>query len=60
MSIDFLSAAAYGEYLSIDDALKTVRLPSSPHGQVPNPQDVINRQDVYGLTMLTEGSSRGL
>ena len=57
MSIDFLSAAAYGEYLSIDDALKTVLLPPSPHGQVPNPQDVINAQDAYGLTMLIEGSS---
>ena len=60
MSIDFLSAAAYGEYLSIDDALKTVRPPSFPHDQVPNPQDVINAQDAYGLTMLTEGSLRDL
>lgn len=60
MSIDFLSAAAYGEYLSIDDALKTVLLSSSPHSQVPNPQEVINMQDAYGLTMLTEGCMRCL
>ncbi|KAK8793561.1 hypothetical protein WA171_002695 [Blastocystis sp. BT1] len=45
METDLFSAAAYGEYLSIDDRLKLASFRFS---------SVINQQDEYGLTMLME------
>ena len=56
METDLFSAAAYGEYLSIDDRLKLASFRFSCDVQVSDPSAVINQQDEYGLTMLMEGS----
>ena len=59
MDFDYMSAAAYGEYVTIDERLSKVRFGLGTDTQEPNPQEIINRQDSYGLTMLMEGGVKG-
>ncbi|KAM7456338.1 hypothetical protein BLSTO_02900 [Blastocystis sp. subtype 1] len=51
-----MSAAAYGEYVTIDEHLAKVKFRSGTNNQEPNPHEIINMQDSYGLTMLMEAA----
>ena len=55
MDFDYMTSAAYGEYMTIDEMLSKVKIGSGCNLQEADPLDVINRQDAYGLTMLMEG-----
>ena len=56
MDFDYMLAAAYGEYVTIDEHLAKVEFRSGTDIQEPNPHEIINMQDSYGLTMLMEGT----
>lgn len=56
MDFDYMSAAAYGEYVTISEHLSKVWFGSDTDIQESNPQEIINMQDNYGLTMLMEGT----
>ena len=56
MEVDLWSAAAFGEYETINDYLMTVgNLTRRMTLQVENPLDYINKKDEFGLTLLMEG-----
>ena len=58
MDFDYMTSAAYGEYMTIDEMLSKVKIGSGCEFQESDPLSVINRQDAYGLTMLMEGRAR--
>ena len=58
MDFDYMTSAAYGEYVTIDEMLSKVKIGSGCELQESDPLGVINRQDAYGLTMLMEGRAR--
>lgn len=61
MEVDLWSAAAFGEYETINDYLMTVgNLVWRMTMQVENPLDYINKKDEFGLTLLMEGWSAHL
>lgn len=55
MEIDLFSAAAYGEYETIDELLHQVGIRVMSLFQAINPNEYINSQDSFGLTALMEG-----